>query len=116
MFRMLKAMRWPLPTSPSRFSAGMRASSKVSGQVELPRMPILCSSAPMVNPGVSRSTMKALNLSPSTLAKTMKTSANPAFVIHCLLPFRIQFFPSGERTARVLAARASEAEEASERA
>ena len=37
MFRMLKAMRWPLPGSPRRFSTGTFASSKTSGQVELPQ-------------------------------------------------------------------------------
>ncbi len=116
MLRMLKAMRCPLPISPSRLPTGIRASSKMSGRVELPRMPILCSSGPVVNPGASFSTMKALNFSPSTLAKTMKTSAKPALEIHCLVPFRIQCFPSGERTARVFAAMASEAEEGSESA
>ena len=81
MFRMLKAILCPLPISPSRFSTGMRASSRYSGQVDEPRMPILCSSGPTVNPGVPRSTMKPVNCSPSTLANTMNTSANAALVM-----------------------------------
>ena len=68
--RMLKAILWPLPISPSTFSDGILASSKISGVVELPRSPSLCSSRPAVNPGVPRSTMKAVNLSPSTLRNT----------------------------------------------
>ncbi len=42
-------------------------------------------------------------------------SANPALLSHIFSPFRIQLFPSGERTARALAFMASLAEEASER-
>src|SRR3984957_12529392 len=104
----LNATMWPRPISCRRFSFGMRAFSKNRGTVELPRMPILFSSAPMVNPGVLRSTTKAENLSPSTFAKTMKTSANPPLVIHIFWPLRIQLLPSGERTARVREASESE--------
>ena len=52
-------------------------------------MPIFFSSAPTVNPGVPRSTMKQENFSPSTLAKTMYTSAKPPLVIHIFWPFRM---------------------------
>ena len=40
-----------LPSSPSRFSTGTLQSLRIRGQVEEPRMPILCSSAPTENPG-----------------------------------------------------------------
>ena len=60
-------------------------------------MPILCSSGPTVNPGVPLSTMKPVNCSPSTLAKTMNTSAKPALVMYSFEPFRIQCLPSGDQ-------------------
>src|SRR5207237_1153143 len=41
-----------------------------AGVVELPRIPSLCSSRPWVNPGVPRSTIRAVNFVPSTLRKT----------------------------------------------
>ncbi len=71
MFRMLKAILWPLPISPRRFSLGICASLKISGQVELPLMPVFFSSAPRETPGVPFSMMKAVKCSPSTLAKVM---------------------------------------------
>lgn len=46
----------------------------------------------------------------------MKTSAKPAFVIHCFEPFRRKCLRSGESTARVRAPSASEPEEDSESA
>ncbi len=52
-------------------------------------MPILCSSAPMENPGNVFSTRNAVNFSPSTLAKTVNKSAKPALVIHIFSPFRM---------------------------
>ena len=55
--------------------------------VDDPWSPILCSSFPLVTPPKARSTMNALNLSPSTWAKMMKTSAKPPFVIHIFSPF-----------------------------
>ena len=58
---------------------------KDQGVVLEPLIPILCSSAPDVSPGCF-STMKALNLSPSTLAKTTKISAKPPLVIHIFSP------------------------------
>ena len=83
MFRMLKAILWPWPMSPSTLSTGIVQSSRKSGQVELPRMPSLCSSGPIVRPGALRSTKKPVNFSPSTLAKTVNRSAKPALVMYC---------------------------------
>ena len=104
----LNATMWPRPISYSRFSLGIAAFSKKSGTVELPRMPILFSSAPTEKPGVPRSTMNAENSSPSTFANTVNTSAKPPFVIHIFCPLSSQLFPSGESTARVRSAIASE--------
>ena len=70
-------------------------------------MPILCSSGPTVSPGVPRSTTKAVNCSPSTLAKTTNTSAKAALVMYSLLPFSTQALPSALFTARVFAPSAS---------
>ena len=53
--------------------------------------------------------MKAVKCSPSTLAKTTKTSAKPPLVIHIFSP-EITKLPSGCFMARVLAASASEPE------
>ena len=78
----------------------MRTLSRVSARVELPLMPSLCSSAPVLKPASVFSTMKALNFRPSTLAKTTKTSAKPALVIHILVPLSTQVSPSS--TAVVL--------------
>ncbi len=50
----------PSPSAPRRFSAGMRQSSKMSSPVLLAWRPIFSSMRPMLNPGVSASTMKAL--------------------------------------------------------
>ena len=61
----------PRPISPSTFSAGTPASRRMTGVVDEPSRPILCSSAPLVTPSNARSTMKAVNASPSTFAKTM---------------------------------------------
>ena len=69
--RMLKAILWPLPISPRTFSTGTLQSSKMSGVVELPRRPSLCSSRPWVKPGMPRSTIIAVNFVPSILRKTM---------------------------------------------
>ena len=48
-----------------------------------------------------------MNCSESTFAKTMKRSANPPLVIHIFSPLRTKL-PSGCRTARAFAPRASE--------
>ena len=51
IFRMLNAMMWPRPISPSTFSTGTLTLSKKTAVVELPLMPIFFSSAPGVTPG-----------------------------------------------------------------
>ena len=71
----------------------------MSGAVDEPCRPILCSSRPWLTPGNPRSTMKAVNASPSTLAKTMKTSAKPQLVIHIFSPVSAKL-PSASRIAR----------------
>ena len=48
----------PLPGLPSRRSLGILQSSKISSQVEEPRMPIFFSCLPTEKPGSVRSTMK----------------------------------------------------------
>src|SRR6266700_2458210 len=60
-FRMLNATICPRPISCSRFSFGTLQFSRKIGVVELPWMPILCSSLPGLNPGKVRSTMNAVN-------------------------------------------------------
>ena len=60
------------------------------GVVDEPCRPILCSSLPELTPGKPRSTMNAVNCSPSTLAKTMNRSAKPPFEIHIFSPFSTQ--------------------------
>ena len=105
-FSTLNATLWPLPTSPSTFSAGTRTSWKISGQVDEPCRPILCSSLPLFTPQ-ARSTRNAVNCSPSTFAKTTKRSAKPPFVIHIFSPFSRKL-PSGCRVAFVRAPIASD--------
>ena len=58
MSKVFMATMKPMPSRPSRFAAGTRASSKTSSAVTLARMPILCSFLPKENPGVPFSTMK----------------------------------------------------------
>ena len=89
MFRILNAIRCPFPTSPSRFSTGTLQSWKYNCTVEEPLIPIFFSSGPWVNPSVPRSTMNPVNLSPSTLANTVYTWANPPLVIQHFCPLRI---------------------------
>ena len=55
--------------------------------VDVPSRPSLGSSRPLSTP-IPRSTMNAVKRSPSTLAKTVKTSAKPPFEIHIFWPFR----------------------------
>ena len=50
----------PTPSSPSRFSAGTRTSSRISSEVSLARMPSLFSCLPACSPFMPFSTMKAL--------------------------------------------------------
>ncbi len=49
----------PSPSSPSRFAAGMRQSSKASSPVVEPLIPIFGSSRVTSKPGASASTTKA---------------------------------------------------------
>src|SRR5271169_445531 len=112
---MLNATMCPRPTSCNKFSLGTWQFSKKMAVVELPLRPIFFSSAPAENPGNPRSTIKQENFSPSTLAKTMYTSAKPPLVIHIFCPFKIQERPSGESTARVREFCASEPACGSER-
>src|SRR5438876_377563 len=58
-FKILNATMWPRPISWSRFSLGTLQFSRKIGVVELPWMPILCSSLPGLKPGKVRSTIKA---------------------------------------------------------
>ncbi len=74
--RTLNATLWPRPTSPSTASAGTATSCRMTGVVDEPCRPSLCSSLPLVTPGQLFSTMKAVNprSAPSgawALAKTM---------------------------------------------
>ncbi len=64
----------------------------------------------MDRPGVPRSIRKAENFSPSIFPKTVNRSANPLLLIHIFSPLRIQWRPSGERTARVRQFSASDPE------
>ena len=80
--------------------------------VDEPCRPILCSSLPELRPPNARSTMKAVNCSPSTLAKTMKMSAKPPLEIHIFSPESDQL-PSGCFVALVFAASASDPDPAS---
>ena len=50
----------PSPSSPSRFAAGMRQSSKNTSPVVEPLIPIFGSIRPTLNPGASASTTNAL--------------------------------------------------------
>ena len=87
--RMLNAMMCPLPISPSTFSTGTMQSFRISGAVDEPRMPIFFSSAPTEKPGKVFSTRKAVNFSPSILAKMVNRSAKWPLVIHIFSPFRM---------------------------
>ncbi len=87
-------------------------------RVDEPAMPSLCSSAPRLTPGASNGTMKQVkpvwpSTSPCTLANTKPTSAMPALVMNCLVPFSTHRSPSS--TAVVCAASASEPEPGSVR-
>ena len=69
------AIRKPSPSSPSRFPAGTRQSSKRSSPVVEPAMPIFGSRRATSKPGASDSTTKAeipeWPASGSVLAKTV---------------------------------------------
>src|SRR5204862_192707 len=106
-FSTLAATLCPLPPSPSRLPAGTRTSCRITGVVDDPCSPILCSSLPLVTPLNARSTMNAVKCSPSTLPKTMNTSAKPPFVIHIFSPLSTKL-PSACLAARVFAPSASD--------
>ena len=84
--RTLNATLWPCPIVPSTFSTGTLTLSSISAVVDDPSSPSLISSRPLTTP-MPRSTRKAVNLSPSTLAKMVNRSAKPPLVIHIFWPF-----------------------------
>ncbi len=87
MLRMLTAILKPFCRSLKRFSTGTLQSLKNTWQVELPLIPILCSSGFTVIPGKDFSTMNALRFSSSSIfANTINISAKPALVIHIFCP------------------------------
>ena len=77
IFNTLNAILCPLPISPKTASFETFTFSKNTCRVLEPLMPNFSSSAPSVMPAVFASTIKAVNLSPSTCAKTISTSAKP---------------------------------------
>ena len=83
----------PLPSSPTRFLAGMRTFSKRRSVVLESTMPILSSALPTDTPGRSFSTMKqVMPLVPrlrSTVANTVYTSARPPLVMKHFRPLRM---------------------------
>ena len=87
--RTLKAILCPLPISPSTFSTGTFASSRMSCVVDDPLMPSFLSSGPGDTPGNVLSTRNAVKRSRSTLANTVKRSAKPPFVMNCFVPLRM---------------------------
>ena len=100
----------PSPSLPSRFSLGMRQSSKISSAVEEARTPNLFSFLPMENPGVPVSTMNELifflpSFTDVTAVKTAILQYS-ALVMKRLLPLTTYSFPS--RTAVVSVPPASE--------
>ena len=71
----------PAGSPPARARPAARSASSTSRAG--PSCVLPCRST---TPGNPRSTMNAENCSPSTLAKTMKRSAKPPFVIHIFSP------------------------------
>ncbi len=74
------AMRKPSLSLPIRPLAGMRQLSKISSLVAEACWPILCSSLPMISPGVPASTRKQLMPLPfgASLSVTAQTTKTPA--------------------------------------
>jgi len=70
-FSTLKAILCPLPISPSTFSTGTFASSRISEVVEEPWIPSFFSWGPGVTPSKVRSTRNAVKCSRSIFAKTV---------------------------------------------
>jgi len=91
--KVLMAIRKPWPTLPRIFSAGTRTSSKNISAVLEALCPILSSILPIVIPGVSLGTIKAVRprapFCGAALAKTTYRLATPPFVIKHLEPFMI---------------------------
>ena len=83
---------------PSRFSAGMRQSSRITSAVWEARMPSFVSFLPWLRPGVPLPTTKeAWPRVPrlgSTVATTTWTSAMPPLVMKTLVPLRTHSSPS----------------------
>ena len=102
MFRTLKAILCPFPASPSRFSTGTFASSRMTCAVEEPFNPIFSSSGPTETPGNRLSTRNAENRFPSIFANTVNRSANAALVMN-FTPFSRKWRPSSDNLAVVLA-------------
>ena len=96
------------------FSAGILAFWKFKATVEEPFIPNFFSSAPIENPSVPDSTKKPVSF-PSSWAKTVKSDAQPPFVIKTFSPFRIYDFPSSDNLAVVLAPIASDPEDGSDK-
>ena len=97
----------PSPSSPSRFAAGTRASSKTSSPVVDPLIPIFGSTRATSNPGVSASTTNAeipeCPWSGSVFANTVYSCATPALVMNRLDPFRTYSSPSRRAVERMAA-------------
>mmetsp|Transcript_10278 Transcript_10278/g.23436 ORF Transcript_10278/g.23436 Transcript_10278/m.23436 type:complete len:238 (-) Transcript_10278:225-938(-) len=104
------AIMYPLPSWPSTSSCGTLQSTKLTSHVEDARIPNLFSFLPMMTPGLSPLTMKAVMprypASGLMFANTRNQPACMAFVIQHLVPFRTQ--PLSVRVARVFRAKASE--------
>mmetsp|Transcript_16341 Transcript_16341/g.51933 ORF Transcript_16341/g.51933 Transcript_16341/m.51933 type:complete len:268 (+) Transcript_16341:519-1322(+) len=87
----------PAPTSPILFSSGTTTSSNVIPRVSEQRWPMLISLRPTWMPGVSASTMNAVNalpaFSPPVRASTKYQLATPPLVIHILLPLITHLSP-----------------------
>ena len=83
-------------------SAGTRTSSSTSSEVTEARSDSFLWISGAVNPGVPFSTMKP-RISPSSVrAQTMAMSAIVPFVIHILVPLRIQSEPSRRAWVRIV--------------
>src|SRR5437773_4508534 len=115
-FRILKAIFAPSPILPMRLVAGILQSDRINGVVDDDLIPILCSSAPGRQLSfLSTTNAENLSFSPSTLAKTMNTSAKLPFEMNIFSPFSVYVELSSLSFAVVLAPCASEPEPASVR-
>ena len=83
-------------------SAGTRTSSRTSSEVTDARSESFLWISGAVKPGIPFSTMKP-RISPSVVrAQTIAMSAIEPFVIHILVPFRIQSLPSRRACVRIV--------------